>query len=97
MFAVIREANDPPSRELLTINRTLSGLVGPATGNPTYNVDCGAPGRSVTSRIFCVFGAAAFSSAVDPFAQPEKFSAIAFFTAAPSNFPATYKCARAAP
>ena len=29
-----------------------SGLVGGTTGSPTINVDCGAPGRSVTSRTF---------------------------------------------
>src|SRR5216684_830074 len=94
MLDVIREPNDPPSNVFVTASGILSGLSALGTGKPTKIVDCAAPGRSVTSStcFACVLGAAV--AAALPLVQPEKLSAMAFFTAAPSNRPATYKCAR---
>src|SRR5271165_6510861 len=97
MFEVMRELKDPPSNALVTPSGIASGLVGGTTGRPTISVDCGAPGRSVTSRTFFGLGDGTFSMRAGPLAQFPKLSWIDFFTAAVSNFPATYRCVLCAP
>src|SRR5271166_1909064 len=97
MLAVMRELKDPPRRALVTASGTASGLVDGGTGRPTISVDCGAPGRSVTSKTCWAFNTGTFSIRAGPLLQPPKLASIAFFTAAVSNLPATYKWDRCVP
>src|ERR1700676_5730439 len=91
MLAVMRELDEPPSSALVTISGMASGLLAGGTGNPIMMVDCGAPGRSVTSRTRCGFGVGTFSARAGPLLiHVPMLLEIAFFTAATSNLPATY-------
>src|SRR5579864_2684840 len=97
MLLVMRDPNEPPRSEFITVMPTKSGLEGLIVGTPRKIVDWTAPGRSIISTRRSLFGLGTFTVGGGPFFQSENAARTAFSTAASSKRPATYNRARAAP